>query len=157
MSQTLAELVQVAVEGRYKLSLWGVAPLPRRIRRMPPGIDPDRVHSINYEHLVRCLDRDKPVGRPCQSHSLKEIESHLRLIAKKEQSETAFGLELIARQADVYITAFRHNHRNASPLAVAGNCAFKDLWDIVVGRMDGICPKCTVIVKKRLALNGFVT
>jgi hypothetical protein len=158
MSQPLNKLVQVAVAGRYKKSPWGLVPLPRRVRRFPAGLDPDYNQSVKYEALVRCLNRQKPAGFPVGSHSLMEVESHLREVSALEQTfECSYGLELLARQADTYVGAFKHNVKNASPSLTLGAIAFREVWEIVVARLAETCPKCGETVKKRLALNGFVT
>lgn len=158
MSQTLPELVQVVVAGRYVTSPWGLVPRPRALPRMPAGLDPDLNQSVAYERLARHLARKKPLWYPVQSHSLIQVEEHLRSVGALEPVfECSYGLETIARQADALIAAWKHNPRNGSPTMRAAAYAFKELWGIVVSRMSDTCPICAETVKKRLALNGFVT
>ncbi len=158
MSQTLPELVQVAVAGRYVTSPWGLVPRPRALPRIPAGLDPDYVQSVGYERLVRHNNRKKPLWFPFQSHSLIEVEEHLRALSALEPTfECSYGLELLARQADAFVASWKHNPRNGSLKMQAATKALREIWDIAVSRLSDTCPKCDATVKKRLALRGFVT
>lgn len=158
MSQPLSDLVQVVVAGRYVTSPWGLVPRPRALKRMPAGLDPEHIQSVGYERLVRHNNRKKPLWFPVQSHSLIQVEEHLRAVGALEPVfECSYGLEIIARQADALIAAWKHNPRNGSLKMRAASQAFRELWDVVVSRMSETCPICAETVKKRLALNGFVT
>lgn len=158
MSQTLPELVQVSLAGRYVVSPWGLVPRPRALPRVPAGLDADLVQSVAYERLARHLVRKKPLWFPFQSHNLMQVEEHLRTVSALEPAfECSYGLELLARQADTFVASWKHNPRNGSAKMRAAASAFRELWDVIVSRMSDTCPICDATVKKRLALKGFVT
>lgn len=159
MSQALPNLVQVALAGRYVKSLWGIVPRPRVLVRAPSGLNPDEVSSVGYERVARCLRRKKPLQKwPFSPHSLMEIETHLlKLSALEHEFECSYGLRLLARQADGYIAAWDHGLINARQEMQEAAKAFREIFDIAVSRFSDECPKCDALVKKRLALSGFVT
>lgn len=157
MSQALPDLVQVAVAGRYSKSPFGLVPFPRRVCRMPPGIDPDYVQSVAYERLVRHNNRKKPLLYPVGRHSLIEVESHfLELSALEPSFECSYGLKLLARQSDSYTFMWKHGPHNMSDRVHQGALAFREVWRIIVSRNSDKCSKCAETVKMRLALSGFV-
>lgn len=158
MSQALPDLVQVALSGRYAKSFLGIVPRPRPLMRAPAGLDPEKLSSLNYERLVRCLSRQKPLRWPFYPHSLIELERHLlRLGALEQGFETQFGLRLLSQQADGYVAAWRHGKFNMRPEMKLAAAAFVEIYKISVARLSDECPKCDALVKKRLALSGFVS
>lgn len=152
MDKSPESLIETCIRGRYKVSPWGLVALPCRLSRMPPGIDPEREQSVDYENLVRHKKRRQPIGRPVYKHSLAEVESHLR---------EAFGdlnnIDLVIRDADIFIFAFsRCNPANYTQSKKDGLFAFRELWRMAVVRLASKCKECAHI-KKRLALSDAVS
>ena len=147
-----SHLIEKCLSGRFKFSIWGIVPLPRRIKKMPAGFDPDKSDNPKYDRAARNLIRSLKKFNHLNTHTQLEIERHLRASLAGEPL-----LEHLISVCGRIARASEQSHGNAGAKADVSVEAFKELWRTVNARMSDSCRKCDKTIKKRLALSGFVS